>query len=72
MFCLFIFFGYDFVDDYPSNSDIVLFAQDSIQFEFVESLPKTAIGANEGIKSKAWIIDIEIERKWIKYMERNS
>mmetsp|Transcript_23449 Transcript_23449/g.65096 ORF Transcript_23449/g.65096 Transcript_23449/m.65096 type:complete len:232 (+) Transcript_23449:1764-2459(+) len=52
MFGLFILFGYNFVDNYPSNSHVVLLTQHSIQFEFVESLPQTTIRNQDHVCSQ--------------------
>ena len=51
MFSLFILLGYDFVDDYPSDSHVVLFAQDSIQFEFIKGPTEATIGAGDWVTS---------------------
>ena len=44
MFGLFVFFGDDFVNNDAGNSNIVVLAQDAIQFEFVKRFSKTTIG----------------------------
>ena len=55
MFSLFILVGNHFVDDHPSDSHVVLFAQHSIQFEFVKGLTEATVGTGDWVKSMVGI-----------------
>jgi hypothetical protein len=46
VFGLFVLVGYDFVNNDAGNSNIVVLAQDSIQFEFVKRFSETTIGTS--------------------------